>query len=89
VIVETIRRNGKGYNAATGEFGDLIAQGIVDPAKVTRSAVQSAASICGMGFYASRQYSPSLQAPGDTKSPRTQSRVRGLLSVWRYNAVEV
>ena len=48
MIVETIRRNGKAYNAATGEFGDLIAQGIVDPAKVTRSAVQNAASIAGM-----------------------------------------
>jgi len=48
VIVEQIKRNGLGYNAATGEFGDLIAQGIVDPAKVTRSAVQNAASIAGM-----------------------------------------
>jgi chaperonin GroEL len=48
VIVEQIKRDGKGYNAATGEFGDLIAQGIVDPAKVTRSALQNAASIAGM-----------------------------------------
>ncbi|HEY3330159.1 MAG TPA: chaperonin GroEL [Capsulimonadaceae bacterium] len=48
VIVEEIKRNGKGYNAATGEFGDLVAQGIVDPAKVTRSALQNAASIAGM-----------------------------------------
>ena len=48
VIVEQIKREGKGYNAATGEFGDLIAQGIVDPAKVSRSAIQNAASIAGM-----------------------------------------
>ena len=48
VIVEQIRRTNQGYNAATGEFGDLIAQGIVDPAKVTRSALQNAASIAGM-----------------------------------------
>jgi chaperonin GroEL len=48
VIVEEIKRNHKGYNAATGEFGDLVAQGIVDPAKVTRSALQNAASIAGM-----------------------------------------
>ena len=47
-VVEQIQRNGIGYSAATGEFGDLIAQGIVDPAKVTRSAVQNAASIAGM-----------------------------------------
>jgi chaperonin GroEL len=39
---------GHGYNAATGEFGDLMAQGILDPVKVTRSAVQNAASIAGM-----------------------------------------
>ncbi|MGH3155938.1 MAG: chaperonin GroEL, partial [Streptosporangiaceae bacterium] len=39
---------GKGYNAATGEYGDLIAQGVLDPVKVTRSAVQNAASIAGM-----------------------------------------
>ncbi len=39
---------GQGYNAATGEFGDLIAQGVIDPVKVTRSAVQNAASIAGM-----------------------------------------
>jgi chaperonin GroEL len=39
---------GHGFNAATGEYGDLIAQGIIDPVKVTRSAVQNAASIAGM-----------------------------------------
>ena len=39
---------GHGLNAATGEYGDLIAQGILDPAKVTRSALQNAASIAGL-----------------------------------------
>jgi len=39
---------GHGYNAATAEYGDLIAQGVIDPVKVTRSAVQNAASIAGM-----------------------------------------
>jgi chaperonin GroEL len=39
---------GQGFNAATGEYGDLMAQGIIDPVKVTRSAVQNAASIAGM-----------------------------------------
>jgi len=37
-----------GLNAATGEYGDLIADGVIDPVKVTRSAVQNAASIAGM-----------------------------------------
>ncbi|MEU8278882.1 chaperonin GroEL [Microbispora bryophytorum] len=39
---------GEGLNAATGEYGDLVAQGVIDPVKVTRSAVQNAASIAGM-----------------------------------------
>ena len=39
---------GFGLNAATGEYGDLMTQGISDPVKVTRSALQNAASIAGM-----------------------------------------
>ncbi|MRH29385.1 chaperonin GroEL [Microbacterium sp. SYP-A9085] len=39
---------GHGLNAATGEYGDLFAQGIIDPTKVTRSALQNAASIAGL-----------------------------------------
>jgi chaperonin GroEL len=39
---------GNGYNAATREYGDLVAQGVIDPVKVTRSAVRNAASIAGM-----------------------------------------
>jgi chaperonin GroEL len=38
---------GHGLNAATGEYGDLLKAGIIDPAKVTRSALQNAASIAG------------------------------------------
>jgi chaperonin GroEL len=37
-----------GLNAATGEFEDLVKGGIIDPAKVTRSALQNAASIAGL-----------------------------------------
>ncbi|WP_276528284.1 TCP-1/cpn60 chaperonin family protein, partial [Shigella sonnei] len=37
-----------GYNAANGEFGDMIEFGILDPTKVTRSALQNAASIAGL-----------------------------------------
>jgi chaperonin GroEL len=39
---------GHGLNAATGEYGDLMAQGVIDPVKVTRSALQNAASIAAM-----------------------------------------
>ena len=37
-----------GYNAATGEYGDLVAMGILDPTKVTRYALQNAASVAGL-----------------------------------------
>jgi chaperonin GroEL len=37
-----------GLNALTGEYEDLVAAGIIDPAKVTRSALQNAASIAGL-----------------------------------------
>ena len=39
---------GHGYNAATGEYGDLVAQGVIDPVKVTRSALANAASIASL-----------------------------------------
>ncbi|HEU5158886.1 MAG TPA: chaperonin GroEL [Streptosporangiaceae bacterium] len=50
VVVSKIKdlKAGHGYNAATGEYGDLVAQGVIDPVKVTRSAVSNAASIAGM-----------------------------------------
>jgi chaperonin GroEL len=37
-----------GYNAQTGEYGDMVAMGIIDPTKVTRSALQNAASVAGL-----------------------------------------
>ncbi|PLZ64695.1 chaperonin GroEL, partial [Fischerella thermalis] len=50
VIAERVKEKefNVGFNAATNEFVDLLAAGIVDPAKVTRSALQNAASIAGM-----------------------------------------
>jgi chaperonin GroEL len=39
---------GEGYNAATGEYVDLIAAGVIDPVKVTRSALANAASIAAL-----------------------------------------
>ncbi|MGB3532066.1 MAG: chaperonin GroEL [Microcoleaceae cyanobacterium] len=50
VVAERVKEKefNVGYNAATGEYIDLFAAGIVDPAKVTRSAIQNAASIAGM-----------------------------------------
>jgi chaperonin GroEL len=50
VVVSKVRElpAGHGLNAATGEYGDLIKAGVIDPVKVTRSAVRNAASIAGM-----------------------------------------
>jgi chaperonin GroEL len=50
VIVERVRglEQGQGLNALTGEYGDMIGFGVIDPAKVTRSALQNAASIAGL-----------------------------------------
>ncbi|HBD12019.1 MAG TPA: molecular chaperone GroEL, partial [Porticoccaceae bacterium] len=50
VIVDKVKKEkgNTGYNAATGEFGDMVKLGILDPAKVTRTALQGAASIAGL-----------------------------------------
>ena len=50
VVVEKVRDLGvgSGLNAATGEYGDLVASGVIDPVKVTRSALRNAASIASM-----------------------------------------
>ncbi|MCX6442687.1 MAG: chaperonin GroEL [Actinobacteria bacterium] len=50
VVVEKVRHlpTGQGLNAATGEYVDMIKSGIIDPAKVTRSALQNAASIAAL-----------------------------------------
>src|SRR3954465_12231836 len=50
VVAEKVRNlaSGHGLNAANGEYVDLIAEGIIDPAKVTRSALQNAASIAAL-----------------------------------------
>src|ERR1700744_556642 len=50
VIVDQVRKSkgNEGYNVATGEYEDLVKAGVVDPKKVTRSALQNAASIAGL-----------------------------------------
>ena len=50
VIVSNVKggKGSYGFNAATGEFGDMIEMGILDPAKVTRTALQAAGSVAGM-----------------------------------------
>ena len=49
VVNEVAQGEGNyGYNAATGEYGDLVAQGVLDPTKVTRTALQNAASVASL-----------------------------------------
>jgi chaperonin GroEL len=50
IVVQKVRdgKGSYGYNARTNEYGDLIAMGVIDPAKVVRSALQNAASVAGL-----------------------------------------
>ena len=50
VVVQRIKelKDNEGFNVATGEYGDMLKAGILDPAKVTRSALQNAASIASL-----------------------------------------
>jgi chaperonin GroEL len=51
VVVEKVKSNGNpnyGFNAETESFGDLVAEGVIDPTKVTRAALQNAASIASL-----------------------------------------
>ena len=50
VVVNKVRegKGNFGYNAAANEYGDLVAMGVIDPAKVVRSALQNAASVAGL-----------------------------------------
>jgi chaperonin GroEL len=50
IVVEKVK-NGKGsfgYNAQTAEYGDLVEQGVIDPTKVVRTALQNAASVASL-----------------------------------------
>jgi chaperonin GroEL len=58
-----------GYNALTGEYGDLVQMGILDPCKVTRSALQNAASIAGLILTTDCMIA---QAPGETRAPQME-----------------
>ena len=50
IIVQKVKEGtgNFGFNAATGEYGDLVAQGVIDPVKVVRSALQNASSVASL-----------------------------------------
>ncbi len=66
VVVAKVReaKGNYGYNAATGDYGDLVDIGVVDPTKVTRTALQNAASIAGLILTTAATIA---QVPEDTK----------------------
>lgn len=68
VVLNEVRKGSGnfGYNAATGQYGDMIAMGILDPAKVTRSALQNAASVASLMITTEVMVS---DAPADNKAP--------------------
>ena len=68
VVLDKVRQGegNFGYNAATGEYGDMIAMGILDPAKVTRTALQAAGSVAGL---MSTTEVMSDEAPKDEAAP--------------------
>ena len=68
VVVAEVRglEGNQGYNGATGEYGDMIEQGIPDPAKVTRTALQAAASVAGLMITTEAMVS---EAPEDAPPP--------------------
>ncbi len=68
VIVGKVRDNDSasyGFNAATEEFGDLVSAGVIDPAKVTRTALQNAASIAGLMLTTEAMISDIPEKDGD------------------------
>ncbi|MFP6809385.1 MAG: chaperonin GroEL [Pseudomonadales bacterium] len=68
VVVDKVRqqKGNNGYNAATGEYGDMIKFGIPDPAKVTRTALQAAASVAGLMITTECMVT---DAPDDSSAP--------------------
>ncbi len=76
VVVETVRgkKPGVGFNAATGVYEDMLKAGILDPAKVTRTALQNAASVAGILLTAETVVT---DLPGkDDKTPAAEGVVR-------------
>jgi chaperonin GroEL len=68
IVVQKVRegKDGFGYNAATDTYEDLYAAGVIDPAKVTRSALQYAASIAGLLLTTDAMIA---EVPKDDKAP--------------------
>ena len=71
-----------GYNAGTGEYGDMIEMGILDPTKVTRAALQNAASIAGLMITTEAMVA---EIPEDKPAMPMPGGDMGVWAVWRYD----
>jgi chaperonin GroEL len=73
VVVDRVDsgKDGFGYNAATGEYGDVVQMGVIDPTKVTRCALQNAASVASLILTTEcmiaeiAEPKPAMPGPGD------------------------
>ncbi len=68
----------QGYNAATGEYGDMLEMGILDPAKVTRTALQAAASVAGLMITTEAMVSEMPEEPGAGGMPAGMPDMGGM-----------
>jgi chaperonin GroEL len=68
VVLDKVKglEGNNGYNAATGEYGDMLEMGILDPAKVTRTALQAASSVAGLMITTEAMVA---EAPDDNPAP--------------------
>jgi chaperonin GroEL len=75
VVVEEVKRRkgNEGYNVATGEYEDLVKAGVVDPKKVTRAALQNAASIAGLLLTTECLVTEIAEAANNSPTPDHQS----------------
>jgi len=73
VLARVVEAEGNfGFNAATGEYGDLVKMGVLDPCKVTRSGLQNAASIAGLVLTTDCMIA-SVRTPAGNASPQAES----------------
>ncbi len=74
IIVDRVRNGGDGnpnfgYNARTGEYGDLVESGVIDPAKVVRCALQNAASVSGLLLTTGAMVTEKVEPKGQRSGP--------------------
>ncbi|OIO19260.1 MAG: chaperonin GroEL [Candidatus Magasanikbacteria bacterium CG_4_10_14_0_8_um_filter_32_14] len=80
VVVEEVKRHegNFGFNAATGEYEDMVAAGVIDPTKVTRSALENAVSVAGM-FLTTEAVVTDLPSKGESGTPAMGGGMGGMM----------